>query len=84
MLYKKRIWHCNNCGKATNDPNVEVNLRVIFNCVGVRQLVEVKLHIDTISKLLPIKNIRNAFIMDEADLNKDTVFISAVCFKRKL
>lgn len=70
-----RLWNCDECGNMTENPNMNVNLQVVVKCPGLRRLVNVKLHQTCLSKLIPIKKIKNAFLMDDIELRKDQVWL---------
>lgn len=64
-------WFCENCKCVNENPHVEVNLKVVLNCIGVAQSVRVVLHAETVSRLVNIETITSC--LSKHDFKSDEV-----------
>ena len=57
---------CDLCGVLSEEPVLNVGMRVILNCTGVPQQVKVDLHYETIAKLIPVHLVKSSLVNESS------------------
>lgn len=58
---------CDLCGVLSEEPILNVGMRVVLNCTGVAQQVKIDLHYETISKLIPVHLVKSSLVNESND-----------------